>query len=174
MMMPRLRCFRALLLAFMLSVLTAAETVSATPVLLPNTGMALVAEVAGTTRANDAFWAVQCKKIPSNTLFLVLDMGAVRDFFKPIAGASYCEMLQSNTKHQWGGSDGVVWTTPEFCGGSNGGSAIDWPLKKGRDGDARQYLSFWGTDDDRQTGGCCSTSTTEYNRGWGKACTYTR
>ena len=173
MMMPRLRCFRALLLAFMLSVLTAAETVSATPVLPPNTGMTLVAEVAGTTRANDAFWAVQCKKIPSNTLFLVLDMGAVRDFFKPIAGASYCEMLQSNTKHQWR-SDGVVWTTPEFCGGSNGGSAIDWPLKKGRDGDARQYLSFWGTDDDRQTGGCCSTSTTEYNRGWGKACTYTR
>ena len=44
----------------------------------PNTGMSLVVEVAGTTLANDAFWAVECQKIPSNTEFLVLDMGAVR------------------------------------------------------------------------------------------------
>ena len=46
----------------------------------PNTGMSLVAEVAGDTVANDAFWAVQCKTIPSNTVFIVVDMGAVRRY----------------------------------------------------------------------------------------------
>lgn len=71
-----------------------------------NTGMSRVADVAGTTLANDAFWAEPCKTIPSNTLFIVLDMGAVRDFFKPTEGSTYCEMLQSSTKHQWS-ADGV-------------------------------------------------------------------
>ena len=51
-----------------------------TPKLQPlplNTKSSLVTEVAGTTVANDAFWAEECKKIPSNTLFIVVDMGAV-------------------------------------------------------------------------------------------------
>lgn len=43
----------------------------------PNTGMSLVANVAGTTQADDAFWAENCKTIPANTQLLVLDMGAV-------------------------------------------------------------------------------------------------
>ena len=43
-----------------------------------NTGMSLVTNVAGTTVADDAYWAEKCKTIPSNTLFIVLDMGAVR------------------------------------------------------------------------------------------------
>ena len=70
----------------------------------PNTGMSLVADVAGTTVANDAFWAVECEKIPDSTVFIVVDMGAVRDFFKPInAETSYCEILQSEEgmQHQW-------------------------------------------------------------------------
>lgn len=152
----------------------------------PNTGISLVARVPGTTVANDAYWADACKAIPANTLFLVLDMGTVRDFFKPTdAGTSYCEMLQSNTKHQWS-YDGVDWTTPDFfyLHNRNGGSAAGWPRDKGRDGDARVYLSCWGSDDS-WTGGCCSTSTTEYKtyparpgnggaRDWGQACTYTR
>ena len=44
----------------------------------PSTGMSLVVEVAGTTKANDAFWKEKCKKIPSNTECVVVDMGAVR------------------------------------------------------------------------------------------------
>ena len=46
----------------------------------PNTGMSLVADVAGSTLANDAYWAAQCQTIPFNTLFIVVDMGAVREY----------------------------------------------------------------------------------------------
>ena len=42
-----------------------------------DTGMSLVADVAGTMLADDAFWAEQCKTIPADTQFLVLDTGAV-------------------------------------------------------------------------------------------------
>ena len=69
--------------------------------------MSLVADVAGTTIANAAYWGETCKVIPSSTLFIVLDMGSARDFFKPIEGASYCDMLQSSTKHRWS-ADGIV------------------------------------------------------------------
>eukprot|EP00729_Bicosta_minor_P032641 gene32641-biopygen1724 len=125
-----------------------------------NTGMTLVADVAGTTIANDTFWAVECQKIPDNTEFLVLDMGAVRDFFKPIdATTSYCDMLQAIDKHQWS-PNGVDWFAVPFHSdrnnGHNGGSYALWPRDKGVEGDARKYLSFWGKDS--ATGGCCSTS----------------
>ena len=32
----------------------------------------------------------------------------VRDFFRPVEGASYCEMLQSHTLHEWS-RDGLTW-----------------------------------------------------------------
>ena len=123
----------------------------------PNTGMTLVADVAGTTVADDAFWAVECQKIPDNTEFLVLDMGAVRDFFKPIDSAtSYCEMLQSNKLHQWS-ANGVDWFVVDIWDGANGGSAVFWPSNTSRVGDKRKFLSFWGHDGSTM-GGCCSTS----------------
>ena len=128
----------------------------------PNTGMSLVADVAGTTLANDAFWAEQCKTIPSNTLFIVLDMGSVRDFFKPSTSeTSYCEMLQSSTKHQWS-ADGLEWKAIPFHSnqGRRGGSAVRWlPQDSGAKGDARVHLSFWGRNDGSLAGGCCSSST---------------
>lgn len=125
----------------------------------PNVGMSLVADVAGTTVANDAFWAEKCMTIPSSTKFIVLDMGAVRDFFKPTEGSTYCDMLQAHNKHQWS-PNGVDWVAVAFFGGSdhNGGSANWWPRDKGVEGDARKHLSFWGVDDGRK-GGWGSTST---------------
>eukprot|EP00729_Bicosta_minor_P007309 gene7309-biopygen16917 len=125
-----------------------------------HTGMSLVADVPGSTVANDAFWAKQCKTIPPSTLFLVLDMGTVRDFFKPAdAGTSYCEMLQADDKHQWS-PNGVDWFAVEFYNynNHNGGSASWLPRDEGVEGDAREHLSFWGIDGSF-TGGCCSTST---------------
>ena len=54
-----------------------------TQVLPPNTQMATVANVAGTTLANDAYWKDKCKVIPdSTTLFIVVDMGGARDFYR--------------------------------------------------------------------------------------------
>ena len=40
--------------------------------------MSLVVDVAGTTKTTDAYWAEQCKSIPSNTVFIVIEMGDVR------------------------------------------------------------------------------------------------
>eukprot|EP00729_Bicosta_minor_P012870 gene12870-biopygen29133 len=123
----------------------------------------LVADVAGKITANDAYWADKCKTIPSNALFIVVKMGAVRDHFRPVKGATFCEMLQSNNTHQWS-YNGVEWVTPDFNGNgnANGGSDPDWPRDKGRAGDNRKYLSFWGIKHDSLTGGCCSTSTASY------------
>lgn len=150
-----------------------------------NTGMSLVADVAGTTRADDAFWAEQCQIIPLNALFIVVDMGAVRDFFRPAKDVSFCEMMQTHSKHQWS-YNGVDWVTPTFHAHSNnGGSAGNWPLNKGRAEDKRKYLSFWGTNHDSPslTGGCCSTSTAvdatrpslngnnDNHPSWGQSCT---
>lgn len=40
--------------------------------------MVLVADVAGTTKANDAYWAEACKKIPSTAIGITVDMSLVR------------------------------------------------------------------------------------------------
>lgn len=102
----------------------------------------------------------------------------VRDFIRPIdSETSYCEMLQAHNKHQWS-SDGLTWVTPDFYRSDiphNGGSATNWPRDKGRAGDERVHLSFWGdARDDGRTGGCCSTSTATYSTGsyWGQSCKY--
>eukprot|EP00729_Bicosta_minor_P019610 gene19610-biopygen6557 len=113
----------------------------------PNTRMTLVADVAGTNKANDAFWKEKCKVIPekATTLFIVVVMGEVIDFFKPVEGTSFCEMLLSNNKHKWS-IDGMNWLTPAPYDGyeapppdytkelpdhpvasHRGGSANDWP-----------------------------------------------
>ena len=65
----------------------------------PNTGMVLVADVAGTTKANDAYWAERCQSIPENTPFIVIDMGTVRfSYFKPCAVARVrSQLLRSST-----------------------------------------------------------------------------
>lgn len=144
----------------------------------------LVADVAGTVNTDSVYWAEQCKTIPPNALFIVVEMGAVRDHFKPVEGATFCEMLQSNDKHQWS-YNGVEWVTPppHKNDKNNGGSFDNWPRDKGRAGDNRRYLSFWGIKHDSLTGGCCSTSTASYTsvsflrRGettqqvWGHPCT---
>jgi len=68
-------------------------------------------------------------------------------------------MLTSYNKHQWS-ADGKTWVDVAFYSHTNrnGGSADGWPRDKGRAGDERRFLSFWGPDDSR-TGGCCSSST---------------
>jgi hypothetical protein len=100
-------------------------------------------------------------------------MGDVRDLFRPMAGASYCDMLVKGHNFEWG-VDGVEWFTPRyymFCC-SNGGSSHLYSPGDDVDGDMRDSLSFWGTDPQRKdssptgwihlTGGCCSSSPTEY------------
>ena len=97
----------------------------------------------------------------------------VRDFIRPIdSETSYCEMLQADDKHQWS-SDGLTWVTPGYSPStnSNGGSVAKWPRDKGRAGDERAHLSFWGNDGSL-TGGCCSSSTATFFTGWDLPCKY--
>lgn len=126
----------------------------------PNTEISVLVKVTGSVFANDSFWGDKCTSIPSNTLFIVVDMGGtavnareptppVRDFFKPTgANTSYCDMLQAHDKHQWS-PDGLNWFRVGFDSYTphNGGSAEWWPRSNGREGDTRQWLSFWGVDD---------------------------
>ena len=105
-------------------------------------------------------YTTDCHTIPQNAKFLKLVMGSVIDYFKPVTGKTYCEMLSSYKLHQWS-SNGSNWVSPRYYTRHLGGSALNYP----RDG--RKYLSFWG-DKGRLTGGCCTT-TYEYKSGWGKA-----
>ena len=73
-------------------------------------------------------------------------MESVVDYFKPVPGKTYCEMLQSSTLHQWS-SDGKNWVIPSAHGSLLGGSAENYPS------DGRKYLSFWGGNG--ANGGCC-------------------
>lgn len=92
-----------------------------------------------------------CHTIPNDSAYLKLVMGNVVDYFKPTSGNSYCDMLQSSTKHLWS-ADGINWQQPEYfrhgLGSSYGGSASMWPA------DGRRYLSFWGG----HSGGCCAVN----------------
>ena len=101
--------------------------------------------------------------IPSNALYLKIVMGDVVDYFKPVEGKTYSEMLQSNLLHQWS-SDGKNWVIPTYYPGADhfGGSANGYPT------DGRSYLSFWGHTRGNVYGGCCTYS---YNNAvvWNKA-----
>lgn len=125
-----------------------------------NAGMTLVADVAGTTHANDEYWADKCTIIPPTALFIVVQMGNVTDFFKPVEvpETTYCEMLQAPDKHQWS-ANGVDWgaVSPSEQGQNGGGI----PCSLEETGDARTRVSFWGYDSQSgyAKGGCCTNST---------------
>ena len=113
-------------------------------------------------RNDNPNYATDCDTIPSNTKYLKLVIGSVVDYFKPIKGRNYCEMLQSHSLHQWS-PDGVDWVIPSYYNNHLGGSASWYPS------DGRQFLSFWGDPEDPlYNGGCCHES---YNStgNWNKA-----
>ena len=76
-------------------------------------------------------------------------MGSVVDYFKPITGKTFCEMLQGYKLHQWS-SNGLIWQIPNYYTGHLGGSAYNYPT------DGRSHLSFWGGHGNK--GGCCHSS----------------
>ena len=104
-------------------------------------------------------YSTDCSLIPSTATYIKLVLGDVVDYYRPIAGKTFCEMLQSNKLHQWS-PDGLNWVTPAYTSLPHlGGSAIDWPA------DGRKYLSFWGSN--IQKGGCCISEYDKYDgRSW--------
>ena len=127
--------------------------------------MVLVADVAGDFEANKAFWTEQCKQVPAGALAVELQIGTVVDYFRPVQGASWCQMLTSSDKHEWSPDGQGNWRKPAYSD-YLGGSLINWP----RDnvvGDQRAYLTIWGLQISTvRNGGCCSTSLDVYSVGW--------
>ena len=78
------------------------------------------------------------------------------DYFRPTPGNSLCDMLASDTKHEFS-PDGVTWYTPNYFDGNMGGSKSQWPNVHLPDdlGDSRSFLSFWGSDGTWGSSGCC-------------------
>jgi hypothetical protein len=94
----------------------------------PKTTAVVFATVFSKTYANDGFWKKECEDIPSDALFLMIDMGTVRDFFKPAhADVSMCDMLTSVNMHLFS-PNGADWTSPAYYAGAhhNGGSSLNW------------------------------------------------
>jgi hypothetical protein len=135
----------------------------------PNMVLTLLVDVSATTHANDAFWLSKCDAVSATAQFVRLEMGSVVDYFKPVEGATWCEMLTSDVKHQWS-SSGLEgsWETSVHLSSDdsrNGGSVVDWP-KNNVAGDMRRHVIFWGAD--AHDGGCCSMSIDEDFSGWNK------
>jgi len=92
-----------------------------------------------------------CASIPDSAPYIKLVMGSVVDYFRPIQGRTYCDMLNSNSNHQWS-KDGKTFVTPQYHEYLLGGSSYLYPKTI----DGRTYLPFWGGNGAK--GGCCHTS----------------
>jgi hypothetical protein len=77
-----------------LLVFTSLNTVYGTPL---GTTLVLLVDVTKDVQANDEYWSSKCTSIPQDgsALFIRLTMGDVEDYFQPVKGASWCEMLTS-------------------------------------------------------------------------------
>jgi len=86
-----------------------------------------------------------------------VNMGQVKDYFKPTSGYSLCGMITESpgTHFQWS-KDNISFQTPSYYSAHFGGSATTWPTST----DGRQYLSFWGGSGGASSGCCHFTSTT--------------
>lgn len=123
-------------------------------------------EYAASADTSAQIWEDNCNGVPLGTEYMVLTAGTVKDYFKPLDGKDYCEMLTTHNFHLWS-NDGVHWHIPAYNTNTavGGGSARDWP-KNNIAGDARAYLSFWRppawANSNTVVGGCCASSTTVY------------
>ena len=121
--------------------------------------------------------------------YLKVEMGDYTDYFKPVDGASWCDMLESNDHHMWS-RDGENWVVPPYYsmhrGGSMHGSAGGpWHRNGWNNGheewerlngffdslDERVWLPFWGSSDRAghiQYGGCCHEDVGD-RPSWGRA-----
>ncbi|CAK0898324.1 unnamed protein product [Prorocentrum cordatum] len=108
------------------------------------------------TSATD--WGTTCRFIPAEADHIKIGMGEMTDYFKPVAGADFCDMLTSSTQHQWS-NDVITWRIPDYYHNHFGGSAANWPSNN-VEGDGRRFLPFWG-DGVGGSYGCCHNSYTD-------------
>lgn len=90
-------------------------------------------------------WAVKCQEVPATGVYFKLSVNGCDDYYKPIQGATSCDMLTSYNKHLWS-SDGVNWVQPTYTKYQKmlGGNAKNSLNHNGQG--QREWLSFWGQD----------------------------
>jgi len=117
---------------------------------------------------NTGNWILPAYLFDQYISIMRLNMGSVTDFFKPGTSCSFEDMLVSNRCHLWASSPSGPFQQPDYSSSWLGGSAHNWP-RYFVEGDERFTLSFWGSNNDGGSGGCCSSanSPSEYN--WGKS-----
>ena len=106
----------------------------------------------GIYQVNFVLACTDAEAFSANTV-MRLTMGNNVDYFRPVEGKTFCEMVNSPNSHQWS-ADAVTWRTPVYTTGLAGGSAGDWPKTEVL-GDGRVFLPTWGGTHPSPTGGCC-------------------
>ena len=128
--------------------------------------------VSASTPADLAFWVVNCKQIQNTAAYIVIAIGKVADYFRPVPGRSYCEMLASSKLHEWSPDNGATWVKPApyyndmYLGGSKDGWLHGNSNTLRNAADRRFALSRWGSASTSSTGGCCAVMYTDSSRGF--------
>lgn len=117
----------------------------------------VVVNATGTVALDTVFWSEACKSVPLTAEYVRVEMGDVTDYFRPLPGSSFCDMLTSTNKHLWSPDPTCVgFSVPHYSSDRLGGSAEGWPAAF-VGGDSRTALSAWGSASGGELGGCCET-----------------
>eukprot|EP00998_Keelungia_sp_KM082_P006024 NODE_229_length_2248_cov_115.633192_g223_i0.p1 GENE.NODE_229_length_2248_cov_115.633192_g223_i0~~NODE_229_length_2248_cov_115.633192_g223_i0.p1 ORF type:complete len:704 (+),score=171.93 NODE_229_length_2248_cov_115.633192_g223_i0:315-2114(+) len=92
-----------------------------------------------------------------DNVVIKITMGELTDYYRPLEGSTLCEMLQSNTLHQWAPTEAGPWYSVEGNRWYLGGTSDWWPAKFTFQ-DWRKYPSVWAN---AAKGGCCYSEQTD-------------
>ena len=117
---------------------------------------------------NTGNWILPASQFNGYVQIMRLNMGVVNDFFMPRSGRSFESMLMNPDSHLWHATPSGPFIQPKYAATGLGGSDYLWP-RDNVDNDDRSALSFWGSDNNGGSGGCCSLSHTYTDYKWGRA-----
>jgi hypothetical protein len=117
---------------------------------------------------NTGNWILPASQFSNYIQVMRLNMGDVKDFYIPRSGISFESMLISSNRHLWHSTPTGPFIQPVYADTGLGGSAYLWP-RDNVDNDNRSALSFWGSDNNGGSGGCCSLSYVYTDYTWGRA-----
>ena len=120
------------------------------------------------THINLGNWILPASRFSGHVQIMRLNMGNVKDFFKPRSGVSFENMLTNPDNHLWHWTPEGQFIQPAYSTTGLGGSAYLWP-RDYVDNDNRSALSFWGSNNNGGSGGCCSLSHTYTDYQWGRS-----
>jgi len=113
-------------------------------------------------------WILPASEFSDYIQVMRLNMGGVKDFYMPRSGISFENMLISSNSHLWHSTASGPFIQPDYADTGLGGSEYMWP-RDNVDNDNRSVLSFWGSDNNGGSGGCCSLSYLHTDYTWGRA-----